>query len=197
MFTTNADSLRTERAPLYHHYQGQTSPQPAVLILTCENKTLTASVNGIIGQGTHMEAWLGRDREFRIPNTLTGQEIADLLASKEVQDLTARICAGYSEDWSNGDRRGVLNEDAKAAEDELARHCEALEGSLVVWNGDWLGEHVEGLTATSTDEEIAALAAEFQGIANSDGVYLDFDMVKELERRRQILRDEVEGDDDA
>lgn len=196
MLPTNAEQMRKERAPLYHHYEGQTNPQPAVLTLSCEDKTLTARVDGNIGGGTHMEAWLGRDREVRIPNTLTGQEVADLLESEKIQGFAARILAGYSEDWSKGDRRGVLTDEAYEAYLELDRYCQDLEGSLVVWNGDWLGDAVDGPKATSTDEEIEVLARNLTAVAESDGVYLDFHMIDELKRRREILREDAAADVD-
>lgn len=61
----------------------------------------------------------------------------------------------------------------------------------------WVAGGGDAITAETTDEQIAALAVEYESIANSDGLSLHAEtVIKDLTARRDELRDEDEDEDE-
>jgi len=180
---------------LYCRYQGQTAPQPCYVELDCESGTLTAAYNGEIGNAVPMPVWHNRCLRWPIPALREGAAI-ELL--KEILPLAERVVAGYESVWDGNNHVGEYTDDAQDAQGEIGLACDATcddtDTHLQVWEaGDWLSgigtraqqaEHL-GITATSTDEQLALKLEKEQEKAEDDGI----DEVEGLESYLSELRD--------
>lgn len=116
--TSAVEELRKEIAPLHHQYPGQCSVQPAYLELY-EDGSVSADWDGEIGGGTPMNVWNGRSIRWSLPDSLTGEAVADFLAREDVAALLARIHEGHSVEWDGSNNVGRLTEDAAEAQQDL------------------------------------------------------------------------------
>lgn len=107
---------RAEKYPLHRHYPGQTNAQDAFLQLEPDGK-VTAGYNPEIGNAVLEGVVMGRILRWEIPNRCTVLEIETLFG--EVKHLLQRIHDGRSIEWDGRNRMGVLNDDAKQADDLL------------------------------------------------------------------------------
>lgn len=163
----------TNPTELYRHYQGQSEPQSAYIALDLETGAMWASYDAIVGSGTPEEVYNGRERWYGIP-VLTADAANALMA--ELLPLAARVVAGSEIEFNdNGNRVGVLNDDAQAAEEAiearlgngpgLDRQYAFSDGDLVAaWdldgalNGSEVADY--GITAATTDDRLAEIEAE-------------------------------------
>lgn len=116
--TSAVEELRKEIAPLHHQYPGQCSVQPASLELD-ENGVVSAGWDGEIGGGISMYAWSGRTICWSLPDSLTGEAVADFVAREDVAALLARIHDGHSVEWDGSNNVGRLTEGAAEAQQDL------------------------------------------------------------------------------
>lgn len=116
--TSAVEELREEVAPLHHQYPGECSAQPAYLELD-EDGNVSADWDGEIGGGTPMNVWHGRTLRWTLPDSLTGDAIADFVAREDVAALLARIHDGHSVEWDGSNNVGRLDDDAREAQDNL------------------------------------------------------------------------------
>lgn len=178
---------------LHHRYRGQTSAQPAHVELDCDTGELSASHNTEIGSGVPVKVWHSRTLRWRIP-ALTAEAANALL--EEIAPLCERIVAGYEKVWDGNNHVGQFDDDAIAARDEVYALCDRnwSEGEVIeVWDAaDWYGAvgRVEaqanslGITATTTDEELAAIEEREENEAAPR-------LLEGLSRHLKMLRDEA------
>jgi len=167
--------------PLYRQYPGQSAPQPAHVELDCEQSSLRVGYSGEIGNAVTAAVYHGRVRQWCISESLTSQEIIDLL--NQVAPLAERVAAGYTRHWDEHNHVGRLTEDATVAEEEAERICEEwqTESGGIMWAGDWFeglggrGAQAEqlGITAQSTDAELAAMAERLEAEVVAELITLD------------------------
>lgn len=107
-----------------------------------------------------------------------GPAVAQWLASAEGQRLLAAVCDGHSEAWDGSNTVGQLTEAAGEAWQEIERwlaHAPGFAGGL--WDaGDYLASVTAdelGITAGTTDAELAAIEERLDAEAAADRVILD------------------------
>jgi len=129
-------------AELLEWQDGQLQPETVYLYLDPEanddeGRLSCASDSGQCG--TPSNVWHGRMRRFAVP-LLSAHGANALMASSEVQELAARIVAGYSHDWDGSNHVGTVDDDATEAEEALDYFCRDWDGEkLDVWEADvWL-----------------------------------------------------------
>ena len=110
-------------------------------------------------------------------------------------DLFQRIVDGSEVEWDGNNFVGRLNEDAREAEEELEQLLEDyVDGSIGLWDaGEWLQDSSDeelGVTAASTDDELAKKARELEEEARAEGAIVVW-LEDELKERRQALRESM------
>jgi hypothetical protein len=147
---------------LHQHYAGEQAPQACHLALDLRDGELSAAYNPEIGSGIpafvyhHVVLW------WPIA-CLTAAAANSLL--RDLAPLAQRVLAGSRIEWDGSNDVGVLTRDAQAAEqqilDLIADHAPDLEQVSELDAGDWFseGDLPAGLSADTTDEELAELAA--------------------------------------
>jgi len=193
-----------EPTALYCRYEGSYEPQPVYIALDLAGGELYADYQA---GGTPMRVWLGQVRTWSIP-PLVADAANELL--REIAPLAQRILDGsdIEVDPRTGNRIGVLNDDAMAAEREI---CEVIEN----WREDPAIATVEeikaaewysacdddpcdelGLTAETTDDELPAVAARIEDDirAAAEGVVVVTGAEAWARARRDELRDELRNE---
>ncbi len=180
---------------LYYRYTQQSEPQRVVVSLDAEHRELSASTTTEIGNGVPMRVYHGHVRRWTIP-ALNADAANALLA--EIAPIAARVCDGYETRWNGNNHVAKYDEDAEKACEEIRDLCDEAdpEDAIRVWDaGDWyagLGNHDRqrkslGITAATTNAELAALEKSEQEQAESD----DVDLIENLDRHLEMLRDEA------
>ena len=199
MTTTVTIRPCTDPTELFRHYDGQSEPQPAYIALDLEDGGMWASYDAIVGSGTPEEVFHRRERWYGIP-TLTGEAANELM--ERLRPLAARILADSDVEFDgNGNRVGVLGEDAQAAEAEIEQiitreyDAGALEGTrdlVAAWDIDGVvnGEEVDtyGITAATTDERLDEIEKEL--LADLGGVAVCHGLDDHLRGLRDDLREQ-------
>ncbi len=151
---------------LYHCHDGRFTPQQAHLALDLRDGELTADYNpesGAVPESVFQQTviWVG------IP-TLTATAANQLM--EDVRPLAQRILDGSEVVWDGNNHVGQLNDDARDALDDLVEQCADDNFDLTVQvvgydADDWYSSDDRdaeikrlGITADTTDAEIAALA---------------------------------------
>ncbi|MFJ7418008.1 hypothetical protein ACIQXD_05265 [Streptomyces uncialis] len=162
----------TTETELCRQYSGQSQPQPAYIELDLREGTLLADYDSEVGSGVPAAVYHGFERRYSIP-LLTGG--AANRSMRELAQLADRILADWEETWDGSNHVAVLGEDAQAAEAEIAGHLGSdlysedtqgfpEEDLVAVWDvdGATTGYEAEehGITAGTTDERLAEIAAE-------------------------------------
>lgn len=193
---------------LFCHYPGRAKPQPAHVQLDLEDGELLASHNAEVGEGMPASVFLGRALRWDIP-ILTADAANRLLDG--LVPLAQRIVDGATIEWNGNDHIGRLDDDARAAADDIQALCSPQSGH---WDesaqvcefdaADWVADTEEetvtrlGLTADSTDTDIDAMeAAEMADAAENPGNYGAVILVgfaDWLWSRRTELREQVADD---
>ncbi|TMZ67395.1 hypothetical protein EMG21_28710 [Klebsiella pneumoniae] len=163
----------TEPAELYHHYQGQTEPQPCYIELDLSERTLLADYNAEIGNGIPMRVYHGLVRRYPIP-ALTAEAANRVM--EQIRPLAERICSDSEEIWDGSNHVARIGDDAAAAEAEIRRLL-GLDGhephlidydsdQVSVWdidgatNGNEADEY--NITATTTDDRLDEIEEEIR-----------------------------------
>lgn len=164
---------------LYCKYPNEFKPQPVELSLDIRTGVLRCDYDPNIGGGStfahHHRLVLAA------PITCITAESANRLM-QEVAPFAQRVLDGASEEWDGNNNVGRFTDDADNAWDEIADVCEGWgenpADQVVGWNpADWFSEGdantIEslGLTADTTDEQLAALAAEQSQFAATGGEF--------------------------
>lgn len=152
---------------LYCKYPGQYEPQPVELSLDTRTGVLSCGYDPNIGGGTTFDHLNRLILSVQIP-ALTAESANWLMA--EVLPLAQQVLDGADQDWDGNNTIGVFTDAATSAWDEIVEMCSEDQlgnvRSVFAWDvADWFtdGDEVNietlGITAHTTDQELADLAA--------------------------------------
>lgn len=148
---------------------------------------------------TPMRIWHGTVSRFPIASSVNAVHLTGDINTGAFDDLFDRIVAGHSAVWDGHNWVGRLTQDAEDAEEDLCERIEEYE--IVAFGGlqdasDWLWStrHEIGITPTSTDAELQAIASKLEGEALNENVRL-YGTLEALEYFRQELIDAQDGED--
>jgi hypothetical protein len=176
-----------EPAELHHQYPGQNEPQPAYVEVDLENQHISADYDPEIGNATPARVAHGIARRYPIP-ALTSTAANKLL--EQIRPLAERMVADWDEHWDGSNHKGVLGDDARAAEEKIQEltgdprdwgdHWDSSD-VVTVWDTDGAiaGDEAEeyGITADTTDDRLEEIEAEIletlKGISDSNEVVLE------------------------
>lgn len=164
---------------LFRHYRGQTSPQSCYVSLDCRSGKLSAAYNPEIGNAVTTAEYHGHIRSWSIPCL---RETPANALLEQIEPLAERVVVGYRNEWNGSNHVAAFDEDALEAIDKIAVLCEGVDASEGVraWDaGDWLTASGNtrrevvcqelGITAETTDEEIAAIESRVEEEARATG----------------------------
>jgi hypothetical protein len=169
--------------------------------LDCEEGVLRVGYSPHIGGGRSIAEHHRRALRWHIP-ALTVDAANALL--DRLSPLAERVFLGYSTLWDGHNRVGTFDEDAKDAETDIARECERDWHEREVqqrWEAaDYYADisrrellDATGLTAETTDEELASIVAAEEGRVESwmtvDGIGRYFEWLRD--KLREDARDET------
>nr|WP_294560132.1 hypothetical protein [uncultured Rhodopila sp.] len=144
---------------LHCQYSGQSGPQDCYLYLDCDKAELSCGYNAEIGNGISFDVYHGRTLRWKIP-CLTADSANALM--QEVSDEAQAIVDGYECVWDGHNHVGKLTDDAVEAREAIGRAIDrpwSEYDTVEVWDAaDWFQVNIDGLTADTTDEELAELA---------------------------------------
>jgi hypothetical protein len=177
--TIKTDNLRGEIAPLYCRYQGQTDCQGSYVEMN-EDGVISADYNAEIGGAVTFDFFHSRTLSWGVAACVRGDALADLLESAEMRALFERVHAGHSVEWDGNNNVGHLDDDARAASDELEAELTALgedEGAMgAVWEvGQWL-ENSAFDDIWEPGKSLAEAVTSVEESAEADSVELDGDV---------------------
>lgn len=191
----------SEPTALYCRYEGNYEEQPVYINLDLADGALYADYRAT--DGTPMRVWLGQVRTWEIP-PLVADDANKLLA--HIAPLAQRILDGSDIEVNprTGDRVGVLNDDAMAAEWEIYEIIESWREDPTVGvveeikAAEWYSGGDDpcaelGLTAETTDDELEQLAAKIEEDirAAAGAVVVVTGAEAWVRARREELRDEL------
>lgn len=184
--------------PVYSRYPREIRPQPAYLEIDPQERTVTADYSGEIGNAVPASVWHGVILRVPIPSDVLRSALCHYLEQPETLALLRTVIDGHEVRLDRQSNHvGVLdggNENGGPAGDALVRlewELAELETGQVCQAGDWIeyGDSC-GITAATTDEQLAAIKAELQSIADRDGIHMVEGLDDELERIRERIRAE-------
>lgn len=193
---------RVEGLELHFQYAGEYSPQPCYVELDTETGDLRASYDANIGRGVPVRVFNGIVRRWRIA-ALKADAANALL--EEIAPLAERVYYDSKTVWDGHNFVGRMGEDAQAAVEEIAVLIERHEpwdehDRVSIWDAyNWFGSiggeeaqrHALGITAATTDEELAAIIEREEVTANIEGVDVLEGAAEHLTRLRDHARDYV------
>lgn len=151
---------------LHVHYSGQTEPQQVFAALDLRDGEWTITYNGEIGNAVPADVWYGRVIRYPLDATPT-TETANTLLHEAIGAAQAVLDA-----YTSGASQGTID----AAEDALYRALEVPQDGMIEWPTlegaqNWID--YDGITAGTTDQQIADMAADVCAtIASFAGVAL-------------------------
>lgn len=125
-----------------------------------------------------------------------GIAYARWFALPEAQAILQRIAAGHTIEWHDGRNHGRLTSDAEDALEELSAFLNPEDdpGDYTVWDAaDWFVDYQGGVTADTTDEELAAIIADEEDTAESENAVVN-GIAGFLRAHRDDLRDERDAE---
>lgn len=186
---------------LYLKLPGQINQQDCRVSLDCKRGVLYAVADPVVGSVQTTEQAYGHEQAWPIPCLKT--DVADELLEK-IAPIAKRVVAGYESVWNGHNHVAQFSEDAERAIEEIGALCEdAGEDPEEVespWDAaDWyrpvedsLAEDL-GITASTTDEELSAIAEKEEASAQSEGMRVE-GILEHLEGVRDALKKESEED---
>lgn len=149
--------------------------------------------------GTPMDVWHGLIRRYPIPALVNAVDLTTAINAGEFDRLLDRIARGHTVEWDGRNWVGKLTQDAEDAELDLAARLEEYEDDSLGGLCDasdwlWSTRHEIGITPTSTDAELQAIASKLEGEALNENVRL-YGTLEALEYFRQELIDAQDGED--
>lgn len=158
----------TEPDALFCHYESEYRPQPCYLALDLSDGELSCDYRAGVGNARSMAEFHGRVLVADIP-TLTADAANRLMES--VREDAQLVLDGSEIEWDGNNNIGRLSDDARAAWERIVEACDPQnyqwDDSQMVGEydaSDWFREAEQetidrlGLTADSTDAEVAAMA---------------------------------------
>jgi hypothetical protein len=190
-----------ETTQLHCHYSGQVAQQPCYVTFSCVNGELTAGYDPNIGGG-HATVSEIRCLSKNWPIPCLTMDTANRLLD-EIAPLAQRILDGADTEWSRWQNAyvGVYNDDAKLAEEEIAKLCFEMEDHMVLSTGDtdyWFTDGSAaalqdlGLDLDSDEQQIIEAAQSVAREAIEYGMVFDVDVVEAfLTAAQEELREEL------
>ena len=145
--------------------------------------------------GTPISVWHGIVRRYYLSPYTDAEALTTDINAGVFDELFQRIVGGSEVVWDGSNWRGRLNEDGRKAEEELEKELENYaDDGIGLWEaGDWLQDSSTeslGVTASSTDDELAKKARELEEEARAEGAIVVW-LEDELKERRQALRESM------
>lgn len=147
--------------------------------------------------GTPISVWHGIVRRYYLSPYTDAEALTTDINAGVFDDLFQRIVDGSEVEWNGSNYVGRLNEDALDAEEELEKILEEYaDGTIGLWDAaDWLQDSSDedlGVTADSSDDELAKKARELEEEARAEGAVVVW-IEDELKERREALKEEEEN----
>jgi hypothetical protein len=192
----------TNKTELYCHYSNQITQQDCYLSLYLKTGELCVAHDPEINSGSSsmtMDEYHRIVLSWKIP-CLTMDSANQLL--REAESIAQRILDGADIIWDGNNHIGRLNDDASAAEEDMARLIEEYGDAPTLAIGDisfWFTETSEeelanaGLNIDSGEEELRVAANEIvtQALDEFNTVMDADDIVAYFQSAQEVLRDEV------
>ena len=145
--------------------------------------------------GAPESVWHGRRRRYWLPNNVNAEELTTDINAGVFDELFQRILDGSEVVWDGDNYVGRLNEDARKAEEELEEELDGYaDESIGLYEaGDWLQDSSDedlGVTAASTDDELAKKARELEEEARAEGTVVVW-IEDHLKERREALMESM------
>ena len=146
-----------------------------------------------------MDVWHGLIRRYPIPALVNAVHLTEDINAGAFDRLLDQIARGHTVEWDGHNWVGGLTQDAEDAELDIVARLEGYEDPSLggLWDAsDWLydSRHDLGITPTSTDAELQAIASKLEGEALNENVRL-YGTLEALEYFRQELIDAQDGED--
>ena len=110
------------RNPLLRQYQGQSSPQPARLVLELDTGRLYVEIDPEVGGGVRERIYNGIHRTWPLDPRLTQRQIRSLL--RTVKPLAEDMLDGAEIRWNGNNFKGHVGKDTR---DVIEYHCHHAE----------------------------------------------------------------------
>ena len=186
-----------DETELYHQYPNDCNPAPVHLEIDCRIGGLRCRYKSEPGNAVSMAEWHGHMPKWVIP-ALLPTPANNLMA--EVLPLAQRVLDGYESRWDGSNHVAVYDADAQDAMDAIEAICERINTWIspdeivqVMDAGDYFGAidaaAEYGITATTTDAELDALADQLNSESRYNDVHIVDGMLEYLTAVRQGLRD--------
>lgn len=178
----------------------------AEIVVTLDTDGVVVCWLRTIGSNSWIESWeANRGFEIHWTARATSDELVrpdrDTIKTmlETIAPLLERVHAGHTIEREYGQTSGVLSEDAREAVDHIQYEIEATDWwttELVTDGYDWLegcGPEDLPVTASSTDEELKALAKDLTERAYAETDYLLYNLYDALADIRERLKDEEDA----
>ncbi len=191
---------------LHQQYRGQSAPQDVYVELDCVRGILRAAYNPEIGNAVTSDVANGHTQCWEIAPLKA--DAANALLD-EIAPLAARVVAGYSSEWDGSNHVAEFDGDAEDAIETIEALCEKIRDrdddseKISVWQAsDWFGgvgdyaaqRRALGIGANTTDDELDAILAREETIAEGDGIDVLEGASGHLKSLRDDARDEAPTD---
>jgi len=145
--------------------------------------------------GTPISVWHGVVRRYYLSPKTNAEALTTDINAGVFDDLFQRIVDGSEVEWDGNNYVGHLTEDAREAEEELEKLLEDyVDRSIGLWDaGEWLQDSSDeelGVTAASTDDELAKKARELEEEARAEGAVVVW-IEDHLKERREALMESM------
>ena len=179
---------------LYYRYSGQTRPQDCYVALDLETGRLWAGWDAQLGGGVPEREWNGVVQTWRIPALRASA--ANALLDELADDAQALLSAAVVE-YRDGNRRGVLDDDAQDAywriKDRIEHCIDDPTLPVHVWDA---ADFFAGLGDEQQQREYLQITsettdAELDDLARSELEDGDVDVIEGLDDYLRRLRDEA------
>jgi hypothetical protein len=145
---------------------------------------------------TRRDTWLRRRLEWTMPSDTHAVQF--VAALPELDPLFDRIHAGYDTRWDGSNHVGTYTDDARMAIQQVAdwldTECPRIPGENAgVWHAaDWYTDYPEGVTANTTDAELAEISEREDSIYYHEYGAVIVDTLDYLTAYRDQLREETD-----
>jgi len=189
-------------AALYMRYPSQINPQDAYIEIDWAEQTISADVNGEIGNAVPFKVWHAEVDRFEIPSGLLPAEANRIM--DEVKVLADKFVESFHTEWDGSNFKGCWNEEDPKG--ELRGLIEKLTDDaprVIVWDAEEFYQHTNDALdyARTLDwaDESKALTQLEKWIENVDDCDADDGplLMENADKFAEALRDEMRaGDDD-
>ena len=179
--TTTRIAPETERTA-YLDIDASASPmreRPATLKYDPRDDSLWVSLGHQCDNAITFDEYHGLVRRWRLDPRIDAAAFTDDVNNGALERWLPTIRAGFSEHWDGSNTVALYSPEAQTAIDDLGDYLSELDPmseNAGVWDaGDWLAQDSpasNGITAETTDEQLATIADDIETYAKTDGVIL-------------------------